>query len=129
MNFFIYWKNKSGQLELITCPLDGTILPGVTRDSIIEIAKSWKINVAEKHYTIQDVFEAHREGRLIEAFGSGTAAVVCPIKSITYKDETINVNLGKDGTIGELGKKLYEHISEIHYGKLIHPSWSKIITI
>lgn len=65
MNFFIYWKNKDGVNELITCPLDGTILAGVTRDSIIEIAKSWKIKVNETHFTIQDVFDAHKEGRVL----------------------------------------------------------------
>ena len=64
MNFFIYWKNKKGEKELITCPLDGTILPGVTRDSVIEIAKSWKINVSEKHFSIDDVLEAHHENRV-----------------------------------------------------------------
>jgi branched-chain amino acid aminotransferase len=64
MNFFVYWKNKEGVEELITCPLDGTILPGVTRDSIIQIAQSWGIPVNERHYNIQELFEAQSEGRV-----------------------------------------------------------------
>ena len=64
MNFFVYWKNKEGVNELITCPLDGTILPGVTRDTIIHIAQSWGIPVNERHYNIQEVFEAQSEGRV-----------------------------------------------------------------
>jgi branched-chain amino acid aminotransferase len=129
MNFFVYWTNKSNEKELITCPLDGTILPGVTRDSVIQMAKSWNIKVSEKHYTIQDVMLAQKENRIIEAFGTGTAAVICPIKSISYKGEKINLNLGKEGKVGDLSKKLYEHISDIHYGRVLHPFWSKIVNI
>ena len=64
MNFFVYWKNNHGHLELVTCPLDGTILAGVTRDSIIQIAKEWGINVVERHYSIHEVIEASNEGRV-----------------------------------------------------------------
>lgn len=64
MNFFVYWKNTQGENELITCPLDGTILAGITRDSIIEIAKSWGMKVSEKHFTIQDIMAASKEGRV-----------------------------------------------------------------
>ena len=65
MNFFVYWINKSGEKELITCPLDGTILPGVTRDTIIQLAKSWNIKVAEKPSTIQEIIAASQENRVI----------------------------------------------------------------
>lgn len=87
MNFFVYWVNKKGEKELITCPLDGTILPGVMRDSIIKVAKEWGIQVSESDFYIQEVIEAIKEKRIIEAFGTGTAAIVCPIKSIHYKGE------------------------------------------
>jgi len=65
MNAFTVWKNKSGARELITPPLDGTILPGVTRDSILQLAKNWKdISVLERPYTIHDVLEALEEKRV-----------------------------------------------------------------
>jgi len=127
MNFFVLWKNKSGETELITCPLDGTILAGVTRDSVIEIAKSWNIKVTEKHFTIHELIKAHEEGRVIEAFGSGTAAVINPVGSITYQGQTMR--LGKEGQVGDLAMRLYDHISDIHYGKLMHPLWSKVINL
>jgi branched-chain amino acid aminotransferase len=85
MNFFVHWVNEKGEKELVTCPLDGLILPGVTRDSIIELAKEWGIKVTERHYTINEVTKAISEGRLLEAFGTGTAAIICPIKNISYK--------------------------------------------
>lgn len=87
MNFFVYWINKQGEKELVTCHLDGTILPGVMRDSVIELAKEWGIKVSEKEFYIQEVIEAIKEKRMIEAFGTGTAAIVCPIKSIHYNGE------------------------------------------
>lgn len=85
MNFFVYWINKKGEKELITCPLDGTILTGVMRDSVIKVSREWGIQVCERDFYIQEVIEAIKEKRIIEAFGTGTAAIICPIKSIHYK--------------------------------------------
>ncbi|KAK8084617.1 branched-chain amino acid aminotransferase [Apiospora hydei] len=80
MNMFVAMKNKeTGQKELLTAPLDGTILPGVTRDSILALAREklapegWMIS--ERKYTMKEVAEASKEGRLMEAFGAGTAAI------------------------------------------------------
>ena len=87
MNFFVYWKNEKGEKELITCPLDGTILPGVIRDSVIKTCTEWGIKVSERHYSIHDIIKAIKEERLLEAFGTGTAAILCPIREITYKEE------------------------------------------
>ena len=85
MNFFVHWINEKGEKELITCPTDGLILPGVTRDSVIQLAKEWNMKITERHYNINEVIKALQEGRLLEAFGTGTAAVICPIKSLSYK--------------------------------------------
>ena len=87
MNFFVYWVNKKGEKELVTCPLDGTILPGVMRDSVINVANEWGIQVSERNFYIQEIIEAIKEKRIIEAFGTGTAAIICPIKSIHFKGE------------------------------------------
>ena len=87
MNLFVFWKNEDGEDELITPPLDGTILPGITRDSILEIAKGFKrFKVSEREFKIQEVMKAIDEGRMHEMFGSGTAAQVSPVKQFTYDD-------------------------------------------
>jgi branched-chain amino acid aminotransferase len=89
MNFFVHWVNEKGEKELITCPTDGLILPGVMRNSIIELAKEWGVKVTERHYNINEVLKAINEGRVLEAFGSGTAAIICPIKNVTYKGKVL----------------------------------------
>jgi len=126
MNFFVYWINKEGEKEIVTCPLDGTILPGVVRDSVIQLSKIWNIKITEKHFTIHDMIEAIQEKRLLEAFGTGTAAIICPIREISYKG--VNYNLIKDPTqnIGELGKKIYDYLLDIQTGVIEHP-WAKTI--
>lgn len=80
MNFFCLWVNEAGQQELRTPPLDGTILPGVTRDCIITLAKDFGIRVVEEKITMPQISLAAKEGRLQELFGCGTAAIVSPIK-------------------------------------------------
>jgi branched-chain amino acid aminotransferase len=65
MNFFVFWINKKGEKELITAPLDGTILPGVTRDSIIYLCKQWnEFKVSEEVYTVHDIIDAVKENRV-----------------------------------------------------------------
>lgn len=91
MNFFVYWINKQGEKEIVTCHLDGTILPGVMRDSVIQLAKEWGIKLSEREFYITEIIEAIKENRMIEAFGTGTAAIVCPIKTINYKEQVIVV--------------------------------------
>ena len=88
MNAFVYWKTRDGKHQLVTPPLDGSILPGVTRDSILALAREWKeFDVAEKKITMKDLMEAQAEGRLLEMFGAGTACIVSPIKRINYKGQ------------------------------------------
>jgi len=73
------------------------------------------------------MIEAHEENRLIEAFGCGTAAVICPIKEITFIDKVIPIKLGSTGVIGDLGKWIFDKLSEIHYGNEKYKDWSRIV--
>lgn len=120
MNFFLLWKNAKGETELITPSLDygggGIILPGVTRKSILELTRQWgDFKVTEGNFKMSDVARAVDEGRVIEAFGAGTAAIVSPIERINYKNKDYRIPLGKkvDNKAGELAMKLSEHIMAI----------------
>ncbi len=99
--------------ELVTPPLTGSILPGITRDSVMQIARDWGMKVVERRISIDEVIEAAQDGRLKEAFGTGTATVISPIGQITYKDKSYVI---ADGRMGELSKRLYDEIVEIQYG-------------
>jgi len=129
MNMFVYWINDEGKKELVTAPLDGTILAGVTRDSILSLAKQWnEFEVNEKYYTIHDLIKALKENRVIEAFGCGTAAVVSPIKAVHFegRDYEIPVNKDPNVKIGDLTKRFYETIISIQYGEIPH-EWSVVV--
>lgn len=128
MNFFVFWTNKEGKKELVTCPLDGTILAGVTRDSVITLCKEWGIKVSERYYTIHDMIEANNEGRLHEAFGTGTAAIICPVREISYKGQTHDLIRDPSKTIGELGKKLHDTLLDIQTGVVEHP-WTRRVLL
>ena len=101
--------------EVITPALQGSILSGVTRMSVIEILKSWGIKVTERRLSIQEVADAAKDGRLKEAFGTGTAAVISPIGHLKWGDTIMNFN---DGKIGELSQRLYDTVTGIQWGKL-----------
>ncbi len=100
--------------EVITAPLTGSILPGITRDSVIQILKGWGWKVSERSLTIDEVIGAAKEGSLKEAFGTGTAAVISPVGQITYKGEDHVVAGGK---MGELSQKLYDEIVGLQYAE------------
>jgi len=102
--------------KLITPPLEGTILPGVTRDSVICLARDWKIKVLERKISIDEIFKTAKEGKLKEAFGSGTAAVISPVGEIYHNHKRIVINKGK---IGPLSQKLYDEITGIQYGEKV----------
>ncbi|MFP4661858.1 MAG: branched-chain amino acid aminotransferase [Halanaerobiales bacterium] len=104
--------------EVITPELDGSILPGITRNSVIELVRSWGIPVKESQITIGGVYQAHAEGRLEEVFGTGTAAVISPVGSLHWEGKEIKIN---DGEIGELSGKTYDSITGIQTGKLEDP--------
>lgn len=101
--------------ELITPMLEGNILPGVTRDSVINLARSMGVKVTERRLAIDEVFDAARNGKLEEAFGSGTAAVISPMGELNKDGEKIVINGGK---IGALSQKLYDTLTGIQWGKV-----------
>ncbi len=99
--------------ELITPPLGGTILPGITRDTVLKLAEDWGIKTSERRITIDEVAVAAEDGSLSEAFGSGTAAVISPVGEFCYKGETIMVNGGKTG---QLAQRLFDDIQSLQRG-------------
>ena len=105
----------SSMKKIVTAPCDGTVLPGVTRDSVIQLLKSWGYVVEERHLSIDELMEAGRNGRLQEAFGTGTAAVISPIGKLNYKGESITIN---DFQTGEITQRLYDTLTGIQWGKL-----------
>lgn len=101
-----------------TPALNGSILDGVTRNSIIQLLQHWNIEVVERPITIEELYEASRKGELEEAFGTGTAAVISPIGELNWQDEVLIIN---KGNTGELSKKLYDTLTGIQMGKLADP--------
>lgn len=99
--------------RLITAPLGGSILPGITRDSVIKLAREMGLVVEERNLTIEEVFEAYENKKLEDVFGSGTAAVISPVGVLAWKDHKIEVNQGE---IGEFTGMMYEKITGIQYG-------------
>lgn len=101
--------------KVITPMLSGSILPGVTRKSCIDLIKSWGIEVEERLVTAAELFEAAENGTLEEAWGCGTAAVISPIGSMGWEDKKVVINGGK---IGETAQKLYDTLYGIQSGKV-----------
>jgi len=99
--------------EIITPPLAGTILAGVTRDSVLALTREWGLRVSERAITIDEVIEAAHKGTLQEVWGTGTAAVISPVGELAYKGERIVI---AGGGIGPLTQKLYDTIVGIQYG-------------
>ncbi|XP_063852257.1 LOW QUALITY PROTEIN: branched-chain-amino-acid aminotransferase, cytosolic-like [Scylla paramamosain] len=117
MNIMVFLVNDQGEKELVTPPLDGLILPGVTRDSLLTLARSWgEFRVTERDITMGEVEQASEEGRLIEMFGAGTAAVVTPVGEIHYQGRVIRVT--KEGQKESLAQRFYNTITGIQYGKV-----------
>jgi branched-chain amino acid aminotransferase len=99
--------------ELVTPALSGSILDGVTRDTTLQLAKDWGIRVVERPITVDEVFAAGRGGRLQEAFGTGTAAVISPVSELAYKNDKLTISNGK---VGPLAQRLFDEISDIQRG-------------
>jgi len=111
--------------EVITPPLAGTILDGVTRNSTLQLMRDWGLKVTERPITIDEVMEAGRHGTLREMWGTGTAAVVSPVGTLGYKGEDILINGGENG---EVTQKLYDAITGIQYGRTNDPhNWTSIV--
>ncbi len=101
--------------EVLTPELNGSILAGITRDSSIEVLKSWGIKVSERRISIDEIYAAHANGKLEEVFGTGTAAVISPVGELNYDGKKITIG---DGKIGETTQKLYDTITGIQSGKV-----------
>ncbi len=99
---------------VVTAPLEGSVLPGVTRDSMIKVLKSKGYKVEERHLSIDELMAAAKAGKLDEAFGTGTAAVISPIGKLAYKDEVFFDN----NKIGPISQMLYDTLTGIQTGKL-----------
>lgn len=126
MNLFMAIKNKeTGQKELLTAPLDGTILEGVTRDSVLGLARERLVPegwvVSERKVRMSELAEASAEGRLLEVFGSGTAAIVSPVRKISYKGQLVDCGLQENEEAGEIALRMKNWIEGIQYGEENHP--------
>jgi branched-chain amino acid aminotransferase len=100
--------------EVVTPPLTGTILPGVTRASVIDLLRAWGITVNERRITVDELLAAQRNGLLGEVFGTGTAAVISPVGELGWKNERFSV---AGGIPGELSQRLFKAITDIQYGR------------
>jgi branched-chain amino acid aminotransferase len=120
MNVFFRFKN-----EVVTPPLDGTILNGATRDCVLHLLRSWNLPVVERKLTWADVQAAHAKGDLLEAFGTGTAAVISPIGVLASSEAKLEITGGK---VGELTQRLFDEITAIQYGEKPDPyGWTELL--
>ena len=101
--------------KVYTAATVGTVLPGVTRRSCIELLKDWGYEVVEGKLAIADIMQAARDGKLEEVFGTGTAAVVSPVKELVWKGEHAYIG---DGSIGPVTQKLYDTMTGMQWGKI-----------
>jgi branched-chain amino acid aminotransferase len=113
--------------EVITPPLAGTILDGVTRNSTLQLMRDWGLTVTERPISIDEVMQAARGGTLREMWGTGTAAVVSPVGTLGYKGEDVVIN---GGETGELTARLYDAIVGLQYGRTNDPHhWTSIVPV
>ena len=113
MNIFFKINGK-----IVTPMLNGSILPGITRNSVIQVCKSWGYDVEERKISVDELVEAAKNGSLEEVFGTGTAAVISPVGKLRDVDDVMEIGGGK---IGELTQKLYDTITGIQWGKAEDP--------
>ena len=113
--------------EVVTPELNGSILEGITRKSVIELLQHWNIPVVERKISMEELYEAHQAGILEEAFGTGTAAVISPIGELYWNEKKIDIN---DGVIGTLSQKIYDTMTGIQTGKVEDPfGWRMTVDI
>ena len=100
--------------KVVTPMLNGSILPGITRNSILQVCRDWGYEVEERRISVDELVAAAKDGTLEEVFGTGTAAVVSPVNKLRYEDDVMNIG---DGSIGELTQKLYDELTGIQWGE------------
>ncbi|PAV22319.1 branched-chain amino acid aminotransferase II [Pyrrhoderma noxium] len=138
MNLFIVFKTPDGGLELVTPPLDGMILPGVTRDSVLALARAHassstplsgltpNLTISERPVTMSEVKAASQNGTLVELFGAGTAAVISPIDRIGYLGEDVLVPTGPEG-MGPVASTIWRELVGRQMGT-IQSDWSVTVS-
>ncbi|WP_186577328.1 branched-chain amino acid aminotransferase [Aquibacillus kalidii] len=99
--------------EVVTPELNGSILEGVTRNSVIQLLRHWDIPVSERKISMEELYESYQQGLVEEAFGAGTAAVISPIGELAWQGNTLVINNHKTG---QIAKKLYDTLTGIQYG-------------
>lgn len=104
--------------EVLTPELSGSILPGITRDSVLQLLRSWGVPVSERAITLEELRTAAENGQLEEAFGTGTAAVISPIGELNIHGKVYTLS---GGNIGPLSQKLYDSLTDIQWGRAADP--------
>lgn len=137
MNLFMVIADEKGDWELVTPPLEDIILPGVTRDSVLALAREHaegklkieglpsKLKVSERKITMPQLQKIQKEGRLVEMFGSGTAAIVSPVKEIGYNGEKIPVPVEEDG-LGAVARAMLREIQARQLGT-VKSDWTVVV--
>ncbi len=110
MNIFFKIDGK-----IVTPMLNGSILPGITRNSVLQLCRDWGMEVEERRVSVDELLQAQKDGRLEECFGTGTAAVISPVGKLRYKDDVMVIGGGK---IGPVSQKIYDTVTGIQLGKL-----------
>ena len=120
MNIFFKIDGK-----IVTPMLNGSILPGITRNSVLELCRSWGMDVEERKISVEELLEAQKSGKLEECFGTGTAAVISPVGKLRYKDDVMVIG---GGEIGPVSQKIYDTVTGIQLGKLEDPfGWRVVV--
>lgn len=110
MNIFFKIDGK-----VVTPMLSGSILPGITRDSVLTLCREWGLPTEERKISVDELLEAQKNGKLEEVFGTGTAAVISPVGKLRYKDDVMVIG---NGEIGELSQKIYDTVTGIQLGRI-----------
>ncbi|XP_006050980.1 branched-chain-amino-acid aminotransferase, mitochondrial [Bubalus kerabau] len=119
MNIFVFWTYEDGVLELVTPPLDGIILPGIVRQSLLDLARTWgEFRVVERKITMKEFLRALEDGRVREVFGSGTACQVCPVHQILYQGKHFHIPTMENGP--QLILRFHKELKAIQYGSKAH---------
>lgn len=120
MNIFFVFED-----QLITPALTGSILPGITRDSVLKLASILGLKAEERRISIDEVIEGIEKGKLKECFGTGTAAVISPVGKIFYRGREYLINQGQTG---EIAKRLFDYLTGLQYGEIEDPfKWTLIL--
>lgn len=113
MNIFFKINGK-----IITPALNGSILPGITRDSVLNLCREWGLPTEERQLSVEELLKAQKSGALEEVFGTGTAAVISPVGKLRYKEDVMEIG---DGKIGAMSQKIYDTLTGIQLGVLDDP--------